>query len=538
MDPPNGCILSRIVRTQAKLDPDRLVLVFENSSLPTEHVTAGQLATRGNQVASVLAGAGLRRGDPVAVMMRNNPEFVYTLIANAQLALPTVPVDPRARGDKLAYFLGYAECAALVTADYVLADEEVAAVVAAGGVRTFVVSTPEGRALGLEPPPGPLLNEVLDGPEVPDLGEHVDDPATPWLLSYTSGVGYPQAVEIDHDRLTFHLRLPHFWDYRRDDVAYTGQLLAQEKTLLSTLLPAVSGRIDHAVLSRSFAQNRLWDVCIEHGATIWSSVGGMATAVYSEPSSDLDRAHRVRQVISTGMPREIWRAFEERFGVKVLEWYGSMEGGFACNPVGVGPIGSFGKPPPDLVEMEVVDDQSRPVPPGRIGELITRPAGAPARLRYCKNPTTSQTVVRNGWLHTGDMVTRDVNGWLYLAHLREDSGLRKAGEFISESFIRKALVEDPDVLDVHIYGMPARSGIPGETDIVAAVVLRDPAEFDVTALFARCAARLEQSHVPDFIQVVDDLPPTRVADGPGARFLAAKLQRSATNAFARPVVPV
>jgi acyl-CoA synthetase (AMP-forming)/AMP-acid ligase II len=295
----------------------------------------------------------------------------------------------------------------------------------------------------------------------------------------------------------------------------------------------VCGRIGHSVLSRWFTRDRLWDVCIEHGATTWSNLGGIATSIYNAPSSERDRAHRVRLVISAGMPRHIWRAFEERFGVKVLEWYGTMEGGFACNPVGVGPIGSFGKPPAGLVEMEVVDENLLPVPPGQIGELITRPTGGEAQLRYYKNPEASAVSVRDGWLHTGDMVTRDSDGWLYFAHHREDGGLRKAGELISESFIRKAIAEDPDVRDVYIYGMPARSGIPGEIDIVAAVVPRDPAGLDVDALFARCAAQLDQSHVPDFIQVVDDLPRT-ASQRVQARFLAAKLQGSTKSAFARP----
>jgi crotonobetaine/carnitine-CoA ligase len=139
--------------------------------------------------------------------------------------------------------------------------------------------------------------------------------------------------------------------------------------------------------------------------------------------------------------------------------------------------------------------------------------------------------LRDGWLRTGDMVTRDPDGWLYFAHHREDGGLRKAGELISESFIRKAIAEDPDVVDVYIYGMPARTGIPGEIDIVAAVVPRNPADFDVVALFTRCASRLEPSHVPDLIQVVDDLPRT-VSQQVQARFLAAKLQGSARTTFA------
>lgn len=532
-----GAVLSRIVRGEAERDPVRTVLVFENGALPAERVTAADLAVSGNQVATALAGAGLRRGDRVAVMMRNNPEFVYSLIGNAQLALPTVPIDPRARGDKLAYFLSFAECAAIVTADYVVADDEVAAVINDSGVRPFVVSTPEGRAMGIDcSARWPLLNEFLDGVEQPDLGEHVDDVSTPWLLAYTSGTtGDPKAIEFNHDRLRFYRMLPDYFGYRPDDVAYTGLSITHGNALLGTMMPAVWGVIDHSVLSRWFTKTRLWDVCIEHGVTTWSNLGGIATAIYSEPSSERDRAHQVRLVISAGMPREIWRAFEERFGVKILEWYGTMEGGFACNPVGAGPVGSFGKPPEGLVDMEVVDDRGRPVAAGRLGELIVRPTGGRAQLAYWKDPEASARKVRNGWLHTGDMVTRDADGWLYFAHRREEGGLRKAGEFISEGFIRKVLAEDPDVVDVHIYGVPSRAGAPGETDIVAAVVPRDPANFDAESLFARCAARLERSHVPDFIQVVDELPRT-ASEKVQARFLAAKLKDSGNHAFARPAV--
>ena len=166
----DAAVLSRVVRAQAARDPERTVLVFENGHLGTERVTAGQLAVRANQVAAALAGAGLRPGDRVAIMLRNNPEFIYGLVANAQLALPTVPIDPRARGEKLRYFLRLAQCSALVTADYVVAEEEVAAVIRDCGVRTWVVSTPEGRAMGLDySAEWPVLNTAFNG-EAPDAG--------------------------------------------------------------------------------------------------------------------------------------------------------------------------------------------------------------------------------------------------------------------------------------------------------------------------------------------------------------------------------
>jgi crotonobetaine/carnitine-CoA ligase len=201
----------------------------------------------------------------------------------------------------------------------------------------------------------------------------------------------------------------------------------------------------------------------------------------------------------------------------------------------VGPLGSFGKPPEGLLEMDVVDEDGRSEPAGQVGELILRPAGGEAKLSYYKNPEASARKVRHGWLFTGDMVTRDKEGWLYFAHRREDGGLRKAGEFISEGFIRRVLAEDPDVVDVHIYGVPSRAGAPGETDIVAAVVPRDAETFDAGAVFARCTARLERSHVPDFLQVVDDLPRT-ASEKVQVRFLVETLSESARNVFTRPTV--
>jgi acyl-CoA synthetase (AMP-forming)/AMP-acid ligase II len=530
-------VLSRVVRAQAARDPDRVVLVFENGELPAERVTAADLAIRSNQIAAEFAGAGLRPGDRVALMLRNNPEFVYGLVANAQLGIPTVPIDPRARGEKLRYFLRFAECAALVTADYVIADPDVAATIAATGVPTWVVSTPEGRALGLDwPAEWPVLNTVFTGGEAPDAGEHVEDPATPWLLAFTSGTtGDPKAIEFNHDRMLFYRKLPELFGYRPDDVTYTGLSLTHGNALIATMMPAIWGAVDHAVLSRWFTKTRLWDVCIDHGVTTWSNLGGIATAVYSEPTSPKDRAHRVRLVVSAGMPREIWRAFEERFAVRVLEWYGTMEGGFACNPPGSGPVGSFGKPPEGLLEMDVVDEDGRPLGPRHIGELVVRPAGGAATLTYYKNAEASARKVRHGWLHTGDMVSRDEDGWLYFSHRREEGGLRKAGEFIAEGFIRRVLAEDPDIADVHIYGIPARSGAPGETDIVAAVVPRHRATFAPDDVFARCAARLERSHVPDFLQVIDDLPRT-ASEKVQVRFLVTQLEESAENVFTRPTV--
>ncbi len=535
MDPGvESVVLGRVMASRVEAEPDRLAFVFENNKLPDERVHYRDIAIRANQLAYELKRAGFAKGDRVAIMLRNHPEFLYGLVANSKLGLATVPIDPRSRGEKLRYFLTFAECSGLITADYVVSDEAAADVIRQTGVKAYVVSTAEGRAQGLDVARDwATVNEVLEGPQREEVGQHVDDIRDPWLLAYTSGTtGDPKAIIFPYDRMLFYRRLPTLFGYRDDDCLYTGLSLTHGNALVATMMPALWGAVRQSVFSRWFTRTRLWDVCTKYGCTSWSNLGGIATAIYSEAPSPKDRAHKVRLVVSAGMPRELWKPFEKRFGVTIVEWYGTMEGGFAHNPPGAGPVGSFGKPPEGLLEMAVVDENDTPVAPGVVGELVVKPVGQPASLQYYKNPEASQRKTRGGWMHTGDMVWRDENGWFFFAFRKEEGGIRKMGEFISEGFIRQVLAEDPQVLDLHVYGIPSRAGAPGESDIVAAVVVRDKERFNVRALFERCLRELERSHVPDYIQLVDELPKT-ASEKVQTRFLAETLDPASRSVFSR-----
>jgi len=533
-------VLSRLVDGRAESEPDRLCLVFENGQLPPERLTSAHLAAQSNKLAHELRSAGLRKGDRVAVMLRNDPEFVYALVACSRLGLVAVPIDPRSRGEKLRYFISFAECVAALTADYVTVDETASEVLRQTDVRTYVLSTPEGRGQGLQPPRDwRSLNEVLEGPERADTGHHVEQLSEPFELSYTSGTtGDPKAIILTYERMPLYLAIPKaYFGYQPDDVPYTGLSLTHGNALVVTLLPAISGVVDHSVFSRRFTKTRLWDICIAHGCTTWSNLGGIASAIYGEPPSPKDRMHKVRVVVSAGMPRELWTPFEERFGVRILEWYGTMEGSaFAFKPPGVGPVGSFGKAP-DILEMTIVDEDDQPVPAGTIGELVGRPAGGSARLEYFKNSAASDRKTRGGWMHTGDMCWRDADGWYFFAHRKEEGGIRRMGEFIPEGFVRRVVLDHPDVADVHVYGVPSRTGAPGESDLVVAVVVGRPEAFDAGSLFERCGRLLERSHVPDYIQVVDELPKT-ASEKVQTRFLAAALDASAPGVYVRPSAAV
>jgi len=274
----------------------------------------------------------------------------------------------------------------------------------------------------------------------------------------------------------------------------------------------------------------LWDICRAYGCTTFSLTGGMATAIYSEPARPTDADNPVRMVVSGGMPAAIWEAFEKRFGVQILEFYGAMDGGgMAYKPIGEGPIGSFGKPMPGI-EMKILDENGIECPPGVIGEICCRLAdGREAAVEYFGNPEASARKIRGGWNRSGDMGHRDAEGWLYFDY-RAGGGIRRNGEFIDPSFVEKVIAEHPAVADVFVYGVPAASGAPGEKDVVAAIVPAEGHAFDAEAIFACCGATLEANAVPTYLQVVGEIPKT-ASEKPQERLLAARFSPTAPNVY-------
>ncbi|MGQ9537908.1 MAG: AMP-binding enzyme, partial [Actinomycetota bacterium] len=235
-------------------------------------------------------------------------------------------------------------------------------------------------------------------------------------------------------------------------------------------------------------------------------LGGMMSGIYNEPPRPDDADNPVEVVISAGTPIAIWEDFEKRFNVKILEWYGAVEGGFAYKPIDQGPIGSFGKPIEGLMEYKIVDENDNEVPPGVTGELLMRAVNQRPEVEYHGRPEDSEKKTRGGWLRTGDMVHRDEEGWLFFDYRKEGGGLRRQGEFIIPSYVEKVIGEHPDVSEVCVYGIPAASGAPGESDLVAAVAPFEGRTIDPASIFKKAAEGLERNAVPSYIQVVDEIP--------------------------------
>jgi crotonobetaine/carnitine-CoA ligase len=516
-------ILADIVAIRAERNPDFEVLTFECIEKVDESRTYAQLFERGNALAAALIERGFERGDRFGLFMRNHPEFVEAMIAASISGTVFVPIDARTKGAKLAYTLRNSGAKGVVCADYALVQlDEVRGELAEIG-SVLVLESGEDNAPSLDDFSGVESLDTLLTRPVPTVDVLVEDPRDPLQIIYTSGTtGDPKGVVMENGRYGGMAALgAGVFKFQPDERLYTGLSLTHGNAQAVTLAAALCLELP-AVISRRFTKSRLWDICRKHGCTTFSLLGGMATAIYSEPVKPDDGDNPVRMVTSAGMPYAIWESFEARFNLKVLEWYGAVEGGLAFKPIGEGPTGSFGKPGPGL-EMLVLDEQDNLCPPGVQGEICSRPAGGAApSVEYHKNPDASADKTRGGWLRSGDIGHTDEQGWLFFDY-RKGGGIRRSGDFINPGFVEKVVAEFPAVSDVFVYGVPAASGAPGEKDVVAAVVTVPGLTIDPVALRDHCREGLEANFVPSYLQIVDVIPKT-ASEKPQERFLLERFE--------------
>jgi crotonobetaine/carnitine-CoA ligase len=527
----NNLILADVIATKADEHPDLNIVTFEGGGVRQDEVrTYGDLLENGNRIAHALISHGMAPGDRFALLMRNHPEFIETMVAASLTGCVFVPIDPRTRGAKLAYTLSNSNCKGIIAADYALPYvKEVQEKESLPDLQwVIVLESDEGVSISMDDvtnahPLGPVLDQAKEMLDPADAS-----PDAPFQIMYTSGTtGDPKGVVMAARRyVEGGAMFGMFLD--EDDRSYTGLSLthgnAQGITLASSLMNSRP-----CVISRKFTKSRLWDICREHGCTLFNLLGGMSTAVYSEPVKPNDADNPVRRVLSAGMPVKIWEAFEDRFNLRILEAYGAVEGGFAFKPIGEGPIGSFGKPPPNL-EMKIVDEDGNECPHGEMGELISRPLGQEApKVEYFKNEEASGKKTSGGWLRSGDICHRDEGGWFYYDY-RKGGGLRHNGDFVNPGFVEKVVADHPLITDVFVYGVPASSGAPGEKDVVAAIVPVDAETLDPASVFALCRKDLESNFVPTYLHVVDEIPKT-ASEKPQERFLLDAFSVDAANIF-------
>ena len=260
-----------------------------------------------------------------------------------------------------------------------------------------------------------------------------------------------------------------------------------------------------AAIGERFSTSGFWDEIRRVGATVFDFMGATLTMLHKQPPSPSDGDNPVR--LGWGVPvPEFADEFERRFGLQLVELYGSTDVGVPIyHPVDrPRRPGSCGVAV-DAYDLALVDGDGVPVPDGEAGELVVRPR-EPSLIAdgYFGMPEATLRSRRNLWFHTGDLLRRDADGYYSFVGRTSDS-IRRRGENISAFEVEEVVKLHPGVLDAAAYGVPSEFT---EDDVMVAVVPRPGHGLDPADLAAFCAGRLARHMVPRYVDVVADLPRT------------------------------
>ncbi|MCV7411723.1 long-chain-acyl-CoA synthetase [Mycobacterium florentinum] len=460
-----------------------------------------------NRYAAVLAARGVGHGDVVAIMLRNSPNTVLAMLATVKCGAVAGMLNYHQRGEVLAHSLG------LLGAKVLIAETDLVSAVAesgsAGTANTLTIEDVEHFAAGA----------VATNPHSVAAVQARD---TAFYIFTSGTTGFPKASVMTHLRWLkalaafggLGLRL------KSSDTLYSCLPLYHNNALTVALSSAINSGATLA-LGKSFSASRFWDEVIDSQATAFIYIGEICRYLLNQPPKDTDRKHKVRLIAGNGLRPEIWKEFTKRFGIsRVCEFYASSEGNTAFINIFNVP-GSTGIAPMPLVYVEYDPDTGEPLrdADGRVNRV---PAGQPGLLLspvnrlqpfdgYTDKTSSEKKLVRNAfrdgdcYFNSGDVMSPQ--GMRHAAFVdRLGDTFRWKGENVATTQVEAALASDETVEECTVFGVevPDTGGRAG----MAAVQLRDGAEFDGKVLGRAVYGQLPAYALPLFVRVVKTLEHT------------------------------
>jgi carnitine-CoA ligase len=493
--------LPDLLDEQADRRPSKVGLVFEDREGHVDEYTYAQIRDITARVAGGLADIGIDPGDRVVSQLANGPEAVWTYFALAWLGAVAVPSNTANQAPELSHIIGWSDARLVITNPAgleILARADVPAelldpIVVGPGAGERAV--PFATLLGHEPlaqrPPlhSELPLEIVFTSGTTALPKGVVLTHANWLWA---GERSSRTLLLDEaDRLLTALPLFH--------------VNAQAITLMNSLTLGAT-----AIVLEKYSARRYIEQVRRHRVTHISIVAMVLRTLLAQPARPTDRAHALRRVSYAINVTDAERvAFESRFGVELINGYGLSE---AMTEVTVAPVNgarrwpSIGLPVLDR-QVRIVDASGGEVAPGEVGELTVR--GVPGRTifkEYHKDPQATALTVRDGWLHTGDHVYADDDGFVYFFD-RANDVIKRAGENISASEVESVLADHPDVAKAAVIGVP--DPIRDEA-VMAFIVVRFGATLSVDQIMSHCRERLARFKLPTIIEFRDSLPETSI----------------------------
>ncbi|MGH7859182.1 MAG: long-chain-acyl-CoA synthetase, partial [Candidatus Binatia bacterium] len=506
------------VEQRASAHPERPFLHFRDRVL-----SYGEINAEANRVAHFAIREGLRRGDVVALMMENRPEFITTWIGLAKLGVVTALVNTNLRGRPLRHALETTE------AKLAIAGSECLGALRGLGLsgrsrKVHVLSDPESPGTAS---PDEDIDSILSGMPTTNPDSSVREGLTAGddlFYIFTSGTtGLPKAARYSHLRFFF----------AGETVSAAAEF--DEADVIGCVLPLYHGAAGVVVIScalargaaialrRKFSASRFWDDARRYRITAFQYIGEVCRYLLNRPSRPDDREHSIRVMVGAGLRADVWGPFQARFGVdRILEGWSSTESNVNLLNLD-NRIGSCGRIPfrefhngrlirVDSDTGEVVRDargfcvECGPNEPGEmIGSIPDDPELGPGRFEgYTSVEATEQKILRDvfrpgdRWFRSGDLLRRDEEDYYYFVDRIGDT-FRWKSENVSTQEVAESLSGFPGLELANVYGVevPGTEGRAG----MAALVMRDPAAFDGRAFFDLTSARLPSYAAPVFVRI-------------------------------------
>jgi acyl-CoA synthetase (AMP-forming)/AMP-acid ligase II len=484
-----------VLAHHAARTPDKVMTIFEG-----EATTYGVMAQRAAATASGLAGRGVGRGDVVALLSYNCPEFLEVLFAANYLGAIAMPINWRLAAPEVRYILEHSGAAAIVCDDTLLPlATDATAGLPDSLVRVAVTPGGPGGWTALD-----ALRRTSDGAS--PVGATADDIHR---LMYTSGTtGRPKGVMLTHANLAWK-NLAHVIAFGFTDADLglaCGPLYHVGALDLTTTSLLAAGAT--TIIHRSFEAAAVVDE-IERSSvtTVWLAPA-MVNAIMALPDIEQRDLSSVRVVINGGekMPipliERIQRVFPAAWFADAYGLTETVSGDtFLDRDSIVTKLGSVGRPCLYL-ELDIWDDDGHSVATGEQGEIVLR--GPKVFKGYWRDEEATAAAFAGGWFHTGDIGVRDEDGYLFIVDRLKDM-IVSGGENIASSEIERVLYEHDAVLEAAVVGRPDERW--GEVP-VAFVALRADAGPEATpdVLLEHCRAQLARFKVPKEITLIDALP--------------------------------
>lgn len=473
-----------------KEKPSQTALIYED-----EEFSYGRLGDLINRFSNGLKRLGVVPGDRVALMMNNRPEFVIPYYATVKIGAIIVPLNTFLMAEELKYQLNDVGAKVLVGNDW-CAPEFLKIRGEVPTVQHFI------STIDVE---GGIKFDDFVASASPDLAlydSHDDDAA---VIKYTSGtMGKPKGVIQTHRNVYLFIKAN----------MQVYEVTTEIRPLL--FVPLYHGFGDHCALNLTFMAgtsivimdpfhpDKILDAIQKHKCSYFGAIPSMLYALATYEEADKYDTSSLDRVLTGGGPvtREVIETFEKRFGVQVLQGYGLAEGlaGYTYTRIDM-PYkeGSTGVPLPG-VEIKIVDDEGKELPPREVGEIVAR---TDFNMKgYWNNPEATKETVKGGWLYTGDVGYLDEEGYLYIVDRKKDM-IIMSGENIYPSEIEDILMRHPAIMDAAVMGAPD----PRRGEVPMAVVVVKPGEtLTEQGVVDFCKGQMSSFKVPKMVKFRDSLP--------------------------------